>query len=289
MKKNMKIVGIGVVVFVAMYSGAKMYASTVAEDKINIAIANIANYADVDYKSASVDLFGLDVHISDVVISPANSKEKVNINEIVIYDLDEESDIPLFLNISFNGIEMPIDNLGGNAERIKELGYKDNVILNASLKYRYNKETREINFNKLKIGADDAGDLDASFRLGNIGISPEEIIGVLFTFPEIILHDIKISYNDDSLVERLLELAAKEQNKNVKQMKDEAMQNIAMEIEREQDKFTRNALKEIKDFIDDPERLVISIEPKDPLPLGRLLDVNDPKDIIKLLNVKIKS
>lgn len=288
--KKKQIVGIGVaIVLIAMYVGIKIYASSVTEEKIDIAIASIANYADVDYKNVSVDLFGLDVHISDVVVSQADSKNKVNINEIVVYDVDEKSDIPLFLDISFNGVEIAIDKLGNNAKKIKELGYNDNILLNFAIEYHYNKENNKISLNKIKIGADDVGDFDISIRLGNIDLSPEKIMGILFTYPQIMLYDAKISYHDDSLIERLLKLAAKEQKKNVKQIKSEAIKNIEKEIEKEEDKFTKNALKEIKDFINDPERFTISIAPKKPLPLGRVLRVNDPKDIIKLLNVKIKS
>ena len=238
--KKKQIVGFGVaVVLIAAYVGIKMYASSVAEEKIDKAIASVANYADVDYKNVSVDLFGLDVHISDVIVSPADSKEKVNINEIVVYDVDEQSDIPLFLDISFNGVEIAIDKLGDDAKKIKELGYNDNILLNSAIEYHYNKENNEISLNKLTIGADDVGALDVSFRLGNIDLGPEKIMGILFTYPQIMLRDAKISYHDDSLIERLLKLAAKEQKKNVKEIKNEAIKNIEKEIEKEEDDFTK--------------------------------------------------
>lgn len=288
--KKKQIVGIVVaVVLIAMYVGFKMYAANVAKKKIDTAISNIVNFADVDYKNVSVDLFGFDVHISDVVVSPVDSKEKFNINEIVISDIDQKSDIPSFLDISFNGVEIPIDKLGNDAKKIKELGYNDNILLNFTIEYHYNKESKEISLNKLKIGADDVGDLDVRLRLGNIDLSKEKIIGILSTFPQIMLYEAKISYHDDSLIEKFMKLLAKEKKENVKQLKNEAKKDIEREIEKENDEFTKNALEEIKDFIDDPETFTISIAPKKPLPLGLLLRVNDPKDIIKLLNAKIKS
>lgn len=288
--KKKQIIGTGVaVVLIAMYVGIKMYASSVAEEKINLAIARIVKSVDVDYKNVSVDLFGLNVHISDVVVSPSGSKEKFIINEIVIYDVDRKSDMPLFLDISFNGVEIPIGKLGKNAKKIKDLGYNDNILLNFAIDYHYNKEKDEISLNKIKISADDVGDLDVSFRLGNIDLNPEKIMGIIFTYPQIILHDAKISYHDDSLIERLMDLAAKKEKTNVKQIKNEAIKKIEREIEKEDNEFVKNALKEIKNFIDDSEEFNISIAPEKPLPLGRLLNVKDPNDIIKLLNVKIKT
>ena len=91
------ITGVSVaLILIAIYFGIKMYASNVAEKKIAEAIASLADYVDVNYKKVSVDLLGLDVHISDVLVSPAKAKEKVKINEIVIYP-----SVPLSLKDSY--------------------------------------------------------------------------------------------------------------------------------------------------------------------------------------------
>ena len=92
-----QITGIGIlVVLIAIYAGVKMYASNVAEGKVNEAIAKVANFADIDYKNVSIDLLGMNVRISDIIVSPADSKEKLKIDEIVIYDIDDKADIPIF-------------------------------------------------------------------------------------------------------------------------------------------------------------------------------------------------
>lgn len=284
------ITGISVaVILIAVYLGVKMYASNVAEKKIAKAIASLANYADVNYKKVSVDLLGLNVHILDVLVSPAETKEKVKINEIVIYDVDQNSDIPTFLNLSLNGIEVDLNELGSKAEDIRKLGYKDKLLLNFNIEYDYNKEKKELSLKQFKVGADDVGDIGVNIHLGNIELSTGKIGGIIFTWPQIILHDAKISYEDHSLVERLLKLAAKNGNKDVNDFRSYAIQEIEKEIEKEKDEFTKNALKEVRDFIEHPEQFSISIFPRKPLPLGRIMSVNDPKDIIKLLNMKIES
>ena len=52
-----------VVVLIAIFIGIEMYAANVAEAKVNEAIAKVANFADIDYKSVSVDLIGMDVRV----------------------------------------------------------------------------------------------------------------------------------------------------------------------------------------------------------------------------------
>ena len=287
-KKQITGIGIAVVV-IAIYMGVKMYASNVAEVKVNEAIAKAANFADIDYKNVSVDLLGMDVRISDILVAPVDAKEKIKIDEIVIHDIDDKTDIPTFLSISCNGIELNIKDLGEDAKKLRELGYNDKMMINLTAKYTYDKEKKELDIKEIGIGADNVGEIGVSFRLGNINLEPEEMLGLLFTFPQVIFHEAKIQYEDDSLAERLMKLGAQEEQTSVKDFKKSLLQEISKEIEKEKDDFTKKALSEIKEFLEDPEEFSISASPSKPYPFGRIMRVDDPKDIVKLLNIKIKS
>jgi len=48
-------------------------------------------------------------------------------------------------------------------------------------------------------------------------------------------------------------------------------------------------LNEIKKFLEDPEEFSISAFPSKPLPFGRIMRTDKPQDVIKLLNIQIKS
>lgn len=285
-----QITGIGIaVVLIAIYMGVKMYASNVAEGKVNEAIAKAANVADIDYEKVSVDLLGMDVRISGIIVSPADSEEKLKIDEIVIYDIDDNADIPTFLSMTCNGIELNMKDLGEEAEKLRRLGYNDKLMVNLTAEYAYDKEKKEIDIKKIGIGADEAGEINVSFRLGNISLEPEKIAGLLFSFPQVIFHEAKIEYDDDSLVERLMKLGAEEQQVNIKDFKKSLIQEVEKEIEKEKDDFTKKALSEVKEFLEDPEEFSISASPSKPHPLGRIMRINEPKDVIKLLNIQIKS
>lgn len=285
-----QITGIGIfVVLIAIYSGIKMYASNVAEGKVNEAIAKAANFVDIDYKKVSVDLLGMDVRISDILVSPADSKKKLKIDEIIIHDIDDKADIPTFLSMSCNGIELNMDELGEDAKQLRELGYNDKMMVNINVNYSYNKEKKEIDIKKFSIGADEAGEISVSFRLGNISLEPEEIAGLLFTFPQVIFHEAKIEYDDDSLAERLMKLGAKKQQVAFKDFKKSLIKNVEIKIAKEKDDFTKKALSEIKAFLEDPEEFSISASPSKPYSFGRIMRTDDLKDVVKLLNIHIKS
>lgn len=288
--KNKLIVGIGsAVVFVFMFIGVKIYASNIAKEKLDMAIEDIASHATVDYGNINIDLLTFDAHISDVVISAIKSKDKISISEIVIHDIDEESDIPLFMNISLNGIDLFENKFIDKEKIIKKLGYKESVPLNISVDYFYNKEDHIINLNKLNFSADNVGEMDVSFRLGNIDLNPQKNTHIFSVLPKIILHNVKVAYRDESLIEALQALAANDKNKSMEAIKTEAINDINQIIKRETDDFTKNALNEIKNFINNPESLTISLAPTKPLALGKLLHTKERKDLIRLLNVEVKS
>ena len=285
-----QIAGISIAVaLIGIYLGAKMYASNVAEGKVNEAIAKAAMFADIDYGKVSVDLLGMDVRISDIIVSSADAKEKVRIDEIVIHKIDDKAYIPTFLSVSCNGIELNMKDLGKEAKELRKLGYNEKIMVNLNVEYAYDKEKKEIDITKVSIGADEAGEISIGFRLGNISLDPEKIAGLLFNSPQVIFHEAKIEYEDDSLVERLMKLGAEEQQSNVKDFKKSLIQGVEKEIAKEKDDFIKKALSEVKDFLEDPDSFSISASPSKPYTLGRIMRIDDLKGIIKLLNIQIKS
>jgi hypothetical protein len=285
-----QIIGIGVaVLLIGIYLGIKMYVSNVAEKRVNEAIAKAADFVDIDYKKVSVDLLGMYVRISDILVSTADAKEKIKINEITIHDIDDKSDIPSFLSISCDGIELNIKDLGENAKGLKSLGYNDKMMINLTADYTYDKDKNELDIKKIKIGADEAGEISVSLRLGNINLEPEKIVVLFFTFPQVIFYEAKIKYKDDSLAERLMKLGAQTEQTNIKDFKKSLLQKLEKEFEKEKDDLAKKALVEIKEFLENPEEFSILASPSQPYPLYRIMRVEDPKDVINLLNIQIKS
>ena len=121
--KKPQVIGLGAAIIIGFaYVGAKMYASSIAEEKIDMAIANLVNYVDVDYRNVSVDLLGFDVHVSDIVISPVSSEEKINIDEIVVFDI---SNLYYGNKIHPGSFVAVDDDLTGSRGYVK-LTFKDN-------------------------------------------------------------------------------------------------------------------------------------------------------------------
>ncbi|MEE4359679.1 MAG: peptidoglycan-binding protein [Desulfococcaceae bacterium] len=294
MKKTVFISIAVIFVFTGIYFGVKTYASNEAEKKINLALEKNAGIIDLDYKDVSVDLIGMDVRISDIQFSPPDEKEKLKIKEIIIHDFDEKSEIPSFLSVSVRGLELNPDEFGKDGENIRNLGYTDKLLVNLKADYVYEKEKRELNIKKIGIGADDVGEISVSLHISNIDLSPENFMGILFTFPQIILHKAEIVYKDDSLAERYFALEAKEKDMDTDKFKSLMIQEIEKEIEKEKNDFARNLLVKIKDFVNDPEEFSISATPESPSPLGQIMaesekSVREHNDLFRFLSAKSDS
>ena len=91
------------------------------------------------------------------------------------------------------------------------------------------------------------------------------------------------------MVDRLIKFQAEDQGLEVAQMKGHAIAGIENAIAVEEDEFTKGVLTEIKNFVNSPEEISISIRPSKPLPFGRIMRIETPKDLITALNLKIES
>lgn len=276
-----------VLAVLGIYMGVKMVASNFAEKRVNESIAEVSDFVKIEYQRVDVDLVRFDFHLSDVLVSPIGTEEKVKVEKIVIKKLDHKSDIPAFLDVSVKGIE--IRQLKKDAMAIRELGYDDELLLNFHFNYHYDKQKKELDIKKISVGADGAGRLETRFRLGNIDLNTKNIFAILFAYPRILIHGAKVIYKDNSLVERLMKFGARKENKDVNEYKKDMIQKIKEEIEKEKSDFNKTALNAIKDFVEDPRELSISASPERPQPLRDVIGVDNPKDLIQLLNIRIES
>jgi len=281
--KRKKIITISIsLILITVYFGAKLYVEKAAKTKIDNAIAKLGDVVNIDYENINADLLRLNLHIQGVSVSRPEQKEKVNITDIIIYDIDSGSRIPSYLNLEINGIRGNAGGLGG----LGELGY-NTIEGDIELDYRYDGEKKEFQLNKFKCSAAEMEAVETSFHLGNVHINQKNILALLFGYPQILLYQATLNYKDNSLVPRLFELGAKKNGKGVNDFKLEIIQKIDHMISKEGDEVSAETLRAIKGFIDDPKKIEISASPRKPVPIGFIQGLKDFRSISKFLNLKI--
>jgi preprotein translocase subunit YajC len=281
---------IAFIVIIVLVIGVKMfYIDRNAQKQVDLRLEQMHNFVDLKYGKAKVDLIGWNTHLKNVTISPAGTKAATQVEDVIIYDLDREKEIPTHLHIAFKGLNMEVnrDNFGDGAENLQRMGYKK-IQGSLEIGYDYDLEKKAFHLKTFRVGAEDVGHVSAEVRLSNIDLSSVDVFSFLLSFPQILLHNAELRYEDDSLVSRMQKLAAEEQGKSVDELVKEMTDAIDKEIENEENKFTKDALKAVKKFIKDPDEIKIVISPKEPVSAG-IIQKTDPKALPELLNIEIKT
>ena len=269
------------------YIGIKSYANSLAKAKLQEAFSAIEFYADISYKKVNVNLFGLNAHINEVIVSPHGSKENIFIDEIVIYEIDNKNQIPTFAHIKLNGLISGTSNEEKNLS--KNLGYAGNIKVNIELDYVYRKSERALYCDRFSYGADKIGTINLKYHISNLDLDSDNIIFLDSPFPNLLIHNVEMSFQNESFVERFMQMKAKEEGKEDAIFMQEIVEMIEEEISRTNDAFYQETLHVLKEFIKDPDKIVVEFAPDTPISLDSILEIDNLSEAIKLLNVIVKT
>ncbi len=278
------------IVLIAVVVGVKLfYIDRVAQKEIEEHLEEMDSFVNISYDRASVDVVGWNTRLKNVTISPAGTDATTKVRDVIIYDVDEEREIPAYLHVAFKGFDVEVnrDNFGKGAEDLNRMGY-EKIEGQIEIDYQYDLEKKAFHLKTFRVGADDVGEVAAEIHISNVDLYAQDLFSLLFALPKILLHRAELRYEDDSFVRRLQKLTAEQQGKTVDELVEEMTQTLDQEIENEENKFTKAALKAIKEFVKDPDEIKIVISPKEPVSAGKIQKTK-PKALPELLNIKIKT
>lgn len=273
------------------YLVADHQATKAAEAQLTKTLEDVKPFMDVNYDAVDVGLLSGKLTISDVTFASKLSGENISVDEIVIHDVDQDHSIPRFMTVSINGITAEIPKNGKVARDLKKLGYENQLVGDIHLSYHYDFTEKELEIDELSTTIDDMGEVTIDLHLGNL---PSTMASSFFgrsLMEQVVLHEANIKYEDDSLTERKLKIDAERMGVSTADLKKEITADIEKEIAKTQSKKAKSFLKEIIEFIDDPEELAISINPEEPTSMKTLLRTQGRQtdDLVKLLNIDVEA
>jgi len=231
-------------------------------------------------------LFGLNTHIKGVTIAPVDSENKTIIDQIVVYDVDRKNNFPRHLKITLHGIH--IDRSSGIWEYFQDLGFDDEEIrIDVDLEYVYKTDEKSFYVHRFTYGAPKIGELSLNLRISNIDLDSGSLFLTSSSFLDILIHKAELRYHDYSLVEKFLRMKAKDEGKDTRKYVREILDEMDKTIEESKEAFYKSFLQKFKDFVQNPGVIVIRVEPNEPLPLERLLDIQKLDEAVNLLNISI--
>lgn len=276
---------------VALFFGAEFFASQVAAKEVDKAIDSVSAFVDIDYKKVNASLLGGGTTVKGITIAPNGSGEQYSVNEVVVYEYDETAnEVPSALNMAVNGMVLSLADMGDQGQALKDFGYGDELSVNFATKYAYQEDEKAIRLEKFEVGAEDVGDLDVSVHLSGVSLEPAAIANMPFSLFGMTFHEAEITYDDDSLVERMFETAAAAEGVSVEAFKAEAIKGLEADLASGDEGLSKDLVEEMKAFINDPNGFSITFSPNEPITFAQFMETSgDPTAIVNLLNVRFKS
>jgi hypothetical protein len=286
-KRKTVVISILIAVLLAGHAGIKSLANRIAKEKLNEAIKAIAFYADLSYEKVSVDLFGFNAHIKNIIITPVDSLDTITIEELIIYTMDGNNEIPQFMHIILQGIHTESE---GNIESyLRRLGYDEKIKMDMELDYRYHELERELHLNHLSYGSNSIGTINLNYHISNFDLDFERLLTASPPFPDILIHRAELSFQDTSLVSHFLQKKAAEEKKEIAEVVQEITDAIDGLIADTDGALKKESLEALKNFVKIPEQIFIFIDPKEPISLDRVLNIKNLDEALSLLNAKVKT
>ena len=281
------VAGVGIGSVIVLFLGGKAVASHIAAKQVDKAIADVAEYVEIDYRKVDQSLIGRGTTVKGVVITPVGSSDPIKVDEVVLYDFDRKNDIPTRLDFALKGISLDLATLNENGANLTELGYEGDLSGDFATEYEYEADEQTIRLKKIELGAEDVGTFEMNLDLANVTLDDDAIANFPFSLLGAAFQNGKITYDDDSFFERIIETGAAAEGITV----DEAKQSLIASLEEGtgDDALPAEFVAEMKDFINDPDSFSLTFAPDEPVPFVNLTQLSSPEDFIELLNVRFES
>jgi hypothetical protein len=287
--KKLSAIGIGVgATTLVLYTGISIYTTKVAEGKINEFIAEVDDEVIIEYDKVSVSPFRADITIQNITVAPIDTPEDtVKIDHIIVRKFDRKSDFPTVVDATVKGIKVSADQVNNPviSPFLEQAGYVEPLSFDLDTKYKYNESSHEVTLEQFRVGAEEVGYVDITFKVGNY--YPENPSNQGLT-----LHTAAIAYEDKSFVEKLFASMAAQSNQDIGQFKAQLTSGLTENAQffiSPDNQQAMAALEEMKAFIANPQGFSISASPQQPLLVSELTSASDPQAWMTLLNLEVKS
>ncbi|HKY70006.1 MAG TPA: hypothetical protein VJ205_03830 [Gammaproteobacteria bacterium] len=311
-----KIVSAILVVLIA-YGSLKTYLNYQITTDLNEMIADLKDYAVIEYQSVSTNLLTQKIAVSDIVIQPTLTHEDIVIDEIRLLGADffkrQDYGLKDFQLNSHKNREIQIKGLTldlhseffssppfpfsmehNNALKqppslLKELGYE---ILKINFSFAYDPNPKKqhwvLHFNHQQ---EDMFTLSSEIILtAELPVkSDQSFSAMLYNYQTLQLQQGFLKYQDNSLLTRYTAFKAQKEGKPLETIQQNSFLAILDTLSQHQILLSEKTLQAIQNFIHKPNTIQFKVEPNSPLNLDKLwyLFMLSPSELPEALNLEI--
>lgn len=212
------------------------------------------------------------------------------LREIVVTDYVQNNKVPQAMALSVRGLEVEGKSLpDADARQMLEgMGY-DRLALNFELAYAHLPATEQFHIKRLSVGGDGVGHLNMSATFGHMPLptsdNPEEVLAAL---QNATLEKLELRYDDASLANRVMKMAATESEMSEGDFKSNILEQLAREGGQAETELGQQLIVSLGAFLNDPKSLTLQMNPPQPVPLVLLAMASEsPQSMVKLTGMAV--
>lgn len=251
---NKALIGGIIGVIVTGYVGASMYATSVAEEKVEQMLEKVGNDAEnITYEDISASPFG---EVTIEGLKAVNGDESITLSELTLVGFDDISEDYANIKVIANGLtfagfyvdETPDDP----AEAIKKHVIQESGELDFVLELKMDADADEVRIGSLGLSGDDLGHVSFSGEVKGVARAlinasegfqseqPEVGVMALMGIQKVELRDLELILEDDGIIDMML--ASKSKNGDVDDIRQEMIDKIG-DVSKVKDETERQSLE----------------------------------------------
>jgi hypothetical protein len=290
-RSRVKLAAIGTLaIAVAAVGGAYLYASRVAKQKVDEAIAELHGKVGVTYGDVSANPLTRSVTISDVKVTSVESKpvHGVSMESLTVSGNPGKDADPQELDVRVNKLTLDLARMGPEWAQLLTMGY-GTVVVDSRLDYRFSRKTGELDLNRLEIAGQDLLTVGLSLHLGDIDAdvaSPRDAL----SRPTMTIRRGEIMIKDAVVIERLINSLAEKDGITPDLYKKRLTDTAASLLGGGSGKLGNDVSAAVVRLINEPRgTLRVTIAPEAPVSLEELKRAGDPGTQFTMLNLQVGS
>ena len=296
-KKLNLLISVNVLLLIFGYIVFRSYAEWNAREWMDKLTSAASGTAAVELKAVNVNLLDSFINLVNVDIIPVRKDGdslpvNIHIDDVVVHDADREHLPPRNLHIVMNGVSVEFDPESRLGARLKELGY-EKLIGTLELDYIYDPDKGELQLKTLSPEIDGMGLLIIKSKLSEVdleSILKAGLAGLENSFKKVIVNDIEMHYDDDSLVSRLVRVGADARGKEAAAYKKELELQLKATLSDVESSLGDESSVALTDFFKYPRtrRLTVTALPSRLVSLGGIFN-ESPLHPTKSLSTTVSS
>lgn len=284
---------LAIIVGVGFFAGWQYFIHNRTKQEIFKKVEEISYLESLKYENLKVGFWRNRFDLRNVSLKIKGVKEIVRAKEISIFNVKINNGHLLCLNVEIKGIGIPLKSILSNESyQIPDVENPDELLSSVGWFYQFDPDHRVLTLENIKIIAPKLAKLEANIRL--INLDPSTILlnnmaGLLPQLLGISISQAGVVYNDHSLLEKIVSTQKYSTESDSPATLEMISVNVNQMLQKEKNEKTRTVLEHFLKFLNNPEKLHITLSPEKPVPLGRFLWVRHLKEVVELLNIKIET